>query len=113
MDLKVKVCLVSQRNSSTVIFWANFSLSITKWFDSVRSGVCGQPEQDPAHPGHPSEEPDQTHRVPQQVPERSHRRRAIQRREDLPYQTDPRPQEAHPAGCMRNIRKPFECVENV
>lgn len=71
------------------------------------SGVCGQSEQDPAHPRHPAEEPDQTHRVPQQVPERPRRGRAVQRREDLSNQTDPRPQEANPAGRL----KADECLK--
>lgn len=41
-------------------------------------GVCGQPQQDTAHLGHSSEEPDQTHRVPLQVPERQDGGRTVQ-----------------------------------
>lgn len=41
-------------------------------------GVCGQPQQDTANPGHPAEEPDQTHRVPKQVPERQNGGRTVQ-----------------------------------
>lgn len=63
----------------------------TCWFD-VRyllcSGVCCKPQQDAAHHRHTAEEPDQTNRLPEQLPEGSHRRRAVQRREDIPNQTD-------------------------
>lgn len=48
-------------------------------FLSLSTGVCGQPEQDTAHPRHPAEEPDQTHRVSEQVPKRQDRRRTVQR----------------------------------
>lgn len=37
------------------------------------AGVCCQPQQDAAHPRHPPQEPDQAHRVPQQVSERQDR----------------------------------------
>lgn len=80
---------------------------------SAHSGVCGQPEQDPVHPRHPAEEPDQTHRVPRQVPERPHRGRAVQRREDLSHQTDPRPQEVNPAGRLRSITIVYKCIEDI
>lgn len=79
----------------------------------MHSGVCGQSEQDPAHPRHPAEEPDQTHRIPQQVPERPSRGRAVQRREDLSNQTDPRPQEANPAGRLRRMTNVLKCIEDV
>lgn len=52
------------------------------------SGVCSKPQQDAAHHRHPAQEPDQTNRLLEQLPEGSHRRRAVQRREDLPNQTD-------------------------
>lgn len=58
------------------------------------AGVCGEPQQDAAHRRHPAQEPDQADRVPEQLPEGPHGRRAVQRREDLPNQTDPRSEEA-------------------
>lgn len=61
------------------------------------TGVCGQPQQDAAHPRHPPQEPDQAHRVPQQVSERQDRGRAVQRREDLLSQADQGYEESHPA----------------
>lgn len=51
-------------------------------------GVCSKPQQDSAHHRHPAQEPDQTHRLLEQLPEGPHGRRAVQRREDLPNQTD-------------------------
>lgn len=58
------------------------------------SGFRSEPQQDAAHHRHPAQEPDQTNRLPEQLPEGSHGRRAVQRREDLPNQTDPGSEEA-------------------
>lgn len=60
----------------------------------LSAGVRGEPQQDAAHRRHPAQEPDQADRVPEQLPEGSHGRRAVQRREDLPNQADQRSEEA-------------------
>lgn len=52
------------------------------------SGVRSEPQQDSANHRHPAQEPDQAHRLPEQLPEGSNGRRAVQRREDLLNQTD-------------------------
>lgn len=60
-----------------------------KYLFSALVGFRSEPQQDAAHHRHPAQEPDQTNRLLEQLPEGSHRRRAVQRREDLPNQTDP------------------------
>lgn len=59
------------------------------FFPPPPSGFCSEPQQDAAHRRHPAQEPDQANRLLEQLPEGPHGRRAVQRREDLPNQTDP------------------------
>ncbi len=78
---KRKLCTNSKFSVQTVVTKALLSAVLF-------SGFCSESQQNAAHHRHPAQEPDQTNRLLEQLPEGSHGRRAVQRREDLPNQTD-------------------------
>lgn len=55
---------------NTTFLWLERADIVT----SPSPGVRGKPQQDAAHRRHPAQEPDQTNRLPKQLPERPHGR---------------------------------------